>query len=138
MKIPQQITLITLHFQALTKSTSTLLRNRSRGRWPLTALAQAAVPRFVTPIHYPDGDRTFLLIGRWTWIQQYDRIIGPLFLAENTTTTNISLGNLQLLAHRKLMALNKEKVKFCFNKSLLKPTSITLPNRWIGRRGTKP
>jgi hypothetical protein len=81
MKTPQQVTLITLYFQALTKSASNLLRNRSRGLQPLTTLVQAAVPGFATRIHYPDGGRTLLVIGRWTWIKQYDRVIGPLFLA---------------------------------------------------------
>ena len=85
----------------LTKSTSILLSNRSRGLWPLTALAQAAVTGFATRIHFPDGGRTLLVIGRWTRIQQYDRVIGSLFLAEITTTANIFLDKLQFLAYRK-------------------------------------
>ena len=65
-----KITLIALHFQVLTESTSNLLRNRSRGRQPLSALVQAAVPGFAIRIHYPDGGRTLPITGRWTWIQQ--------------------------------------------------------------------
>jgi hypothetical protein len=87
----QQITPITLYFQVLTKSTSTLLHNRGRGHRLLSALAQEAVPGFATRIHYSDSSSTSLVIGSWTWRQQYDRFIRPISSAENTTTANISL-----------------------------------------------
>lgn len=56
---------------------------------------------FATRNHYPYGGRTLLVIGRWTRIKEYDRVKEPLFLAENTTTANISLDKLQFLEYRK-------------------------------------
>jgi hypothetical protein len=118
MKTPQKITLITLYFKALTKSTSTLLCNRSRGHRPLTALAQAAVPAFASGIHYPDSGSTSLVIGRWTWIQQYDRFTGPVSLAENTTTANISMDKVQLFAYPKTDGIEQEEVEILFQQEV--------------------